>query len=177
MQPCRCGTMARRLPDDLSRYCRWGRPGVCKLAGHMTNREKSIKVREKHADRWTLAGNWSFQSKIHTGVRGKCNPGMKRPQTQKLPLMLSALFHASDSLARPLSSKHLIHFIFFHLKDPNGTLLNGASCCSSVSADEAGAASLRGTKHHIGPISGVIALRADGRRSCQVTAAKSKTGR
>lgn len=147
------------------------------VVGHMTNREKSVKVGEKHADCWTVAGNWSFQRKIHTGVRGKCNPGIKRPQTQKLPLMLSALFHASDSLAWPLSSKHLIYFLSFHQKDPNETLSTGASCCFLVSAVEASVASLGGHKHHIGPISSVIALWEDRRRSFQVTAAKSKTGR
>lgn len=88
------------------------------VVGHMTNREKSRKAWEKLADCWTVAGNWSFQRKIHTGVRGKCNPDNKRPQTQKLPLMLSALFHASDSLAWVLSSKTSDLFHLFSSKGP-----------------------------------------------------------
>lgn len=124
-----------------------------------------------------IVGLWQ-----ETGVsREKSTPACEEntipaSKDHKLPLMLSALFHASDSLAWPLSLKHLIYFIFFHQKDPNETLLNGASCCLSVSADEAGVASLGGHKHHVAPIFSVIALWEDWRRSFQVTAAKSKTG-
>lgn len=59
-------------------------------SGSHTCNQRQWRPEESSKDCWTVAGNW----KINT----------KPPQTQRLSLMLSAPFHASDSLACPSSS-------------------------------------------------------------------------